>query len=256
VSIIPVVRCDDDAESLAAYREVGRRHGEGFMLRLGGVDRDPDAAEAAENLPSMLALLGAEVEQVQLLVDYGPMDSERVVERTVPAVLQFLTWATEYPWRGVTLAAGAFPESITNFAYGEPGCLPRYDALFWRRVTDLLGERTNLGYGDYGVSHPSYPQQSAQNAPAPSLRYTRGESWSVYRRKKTPERGNEAFYDICREVVEDLDWVGPDFSWGDRELWARRDARLGPGNATKWRAWATSHHIETVRTRLASLGAP
>ncbi len=85
----------------------------------------------------------------------------------------------------------------------------------------------------------------------PNLRYAQGEVWWIYRWTRQ-KNDNAAVYGLCEALVEADHWPsqGGAYSWGDAEI-AVRAAGLGrPGNATSWRAWATSHHLAHVIDQL------
>jgi hypothetical protein len=50
--------------------------------------------------------------------------------------------------------------------------------------------------------------------------------------------------------------MGAQYSWGDEQIDRSANKSTGPGNATKWRAYGTSHHLAMVTDRLANLGEP
>lgn len=90
----------------------------------------------------------------------------------------------------------------------------------------------------------------------PSLRYADDTCWWIYRwHQDKPAR--PAMYDLCRSLVLSDHWEAgrPQLSWGDQQIAARAADRSGPGNATSWRAWSTSHHIAHVTNQLIDFAA-
>lgn len=254
IPIRPVVRIEDAKEIHSAAREVAQLHSQGVVLRLGSVDHDPTQGLLENTVLQTLPALGVAEEEVDLLIDYGEVVSARDVERVIPVAAEIVTWSQARPWRSITLAAGAFPGSISTLPAGKASVLPRFDAMLWSAIRQHSAI-AELGFGDYGVAHPA-PSKGAARSPMPNLRYTTNGTWTVYRQATPKELGNERFYEICSKVTESLDWVGEDYSWGDRQIAQCAERLSGPGNATKWRAYGTSHHLATVTDRLATLGEP
>ncbi len=253
--LIPVARIDDPPEARSASRAIAGEYGQRVMLRVGTPHRDPEPAEIEEHLPRLFADLDVDAHHVDLLVDLQEVASQRDVDRALPVVRRVLDWAHGRPWRTITLASGAFPEGITHLPQETVSVVQRYDAALWKAVNVEVGTGEDIGFGDYAIAHPQHPEPGPGRA-SPSLRYTQGEAWDVHRQRASPEHGFEAFQLICKYIVEDDDWVGSDFCWGDSEIALCAAGERTMGNATKWRAWATSHHLAWVTRRLANHGVP
>jgi hypothetical protein len=183
----------------------------------------------------------------------GELRDERDVGRAAVVVRQVLDWAASSRWHSITVAAGAMPESLSAFPKNVATEARRWDAVFWQQ----LNEYGVVDYGDYGIAHPRMPGKMPRG-PLPNLRYTASGRWWIYRWQSDETGGHGAFYDLCRTLVASEHWPshGGDFSWGDGELASRASGIGGPGNATNWRAWGTSHHIAHVIRHLASSGVP
>ncbi|MDZ4377190.1 MAG: hypothetical protein U0973_03390, partial [Xanthomonadaceae bacterium] len=52
-------------------------------------------------------------------------------------------------------------------------------------------------------------------------------------------------YRLANIVASSPHYQGPDFSWGDSELYRRaiREKKVGPGNSNSWIKFDTSHHM-------------
>lgn len=254
IPLRPLVRSDDSSEALGAARDASRLHGRGACLRMGTLEEDPSTDEVEERLSDVLAGLGLEAEQVDLLIDFREVLSQRDVDRVAPAARKLLKWSENRPWRSVTLAAGGFPESIAGLDRDAVTAVPRYDAMLWKSVTQSVNSLP-VWFGDYGIANPA-PVKRVPHPSMPNLRYTAGLNWMVYRQASPREAGNERFYELCTALVGSSHWMGPQYSWGDERLDRCASRSITPGNASKWRAYGTSHHLAVVTDRLASLGEP
>jgi len=183
------------------------------------------------------------VEQCDLLLDMFEVRSERDLTRAEPIVRKCLAWAHRKPWRSVTVAAGAMPASTSELPRQTATPVRRWDLTLWRRLQD-----PGVHYGDYGISHPQ--MTAAGWKPSPNLRYAHGDAWWIYRWPNGDTRG--AMHELCSALVASDHWPseGAAFSWGDAEIAQRAAGVGGPGNATSWRAWGTSHHLAHVVEQL------
>jgi Beta protein len=249
VSMLPVARLEDGKDRSADVGYAAEVHDCGAVLRLGGEVNDPDDVEAEQHLHRLQDYAGLEVEQVHLLLDMFEVRSGRDAIRAEPVARKCVSWARRYPWKSITVAAGAMPASISDLPVHSPEPLPRWDLQLWTRIRDL-----GVRYGDYAIAHPQ--MTSGGWRPMPSLRYADDTCWWIYRWQQD-KLAKPAMYDLCRSLVLSDQWEAgrPELSWGDEQIAARAADRAGPGNATSWRAWSTSHHIAHVTRQLVDLAA-
>lgn len=167
-------------------------------------------------------------------------------------VRRIVGWLRHLTWRSVSLAGGAMPSSLSDLPVDEPTPLWRWDLALWRRMADL-----GVDFGDYGISSPT-PAGSTARRPLPTMRYTADEAWWIYRWSRRGGRSDDRCYDLCRALVSAEHWprAGGGFSWGDHEIARRARYTSGPGSATSWTAWGTSHHLAHVVTWLTARGTP
>lgn len=250
----PVMRVGDSPNALAEVAAACNLHHQGACLRLGGEEQDPDPSIPAGQIATMLTSVGLTTLDVDLLIDFWAIGSARDVNRCLPLALTMLQWAgTTGPWRSVTLASGAFPQSISTLPLGAITPLPRHDAEFYAQVV-AAGPDIQPDYGDFGINHP-YIQPPIPRAPKPNLRYTSGTEWQVVREEKLLP-GNESFFTVCERLVQSGLWAGSAYSAGDTEIERCSQSTGGAGTATQWLADGASHHMAHVVDRLATLGVP
>lgn len=256
VAAKPVMRLTDDIPILEEVAVAAEIHGHGACLRLGSQERDPSTDEAESLLPEVLATTGLSSIDLDLLIDFGVVEKARDIGRITPAATQMLEWAAQCgPWRSVTLASGAFPESISGLPSGKPTPLHRYDAELFCRVVEGRPSVTP-DFGDYGIWHPGAAANIAHPS-NPNLKYAYQRDWQVYREQKAPT-GHESFFALCKRVVDSEHWplAGASYSAGDTEIARCAKMERGPGAAREWLQWGASHHFAHVVDRLTSLGEP
>lgn len=248
ISILPVLHLDDSSEQLADAGHAAEIHRGTAVLRLAIDAHDPDGEEADKALARLHDQTGLPTDQCHLLLDLIEMRSERDLTRAEPAVRKWMSWAQRYPWRSITVAAGAMPASISHIPFMTPTALPRWDFQLWQRVAGL-----GVQYADYGTAHPA--MTGAKWRPKPNLRYTDDENWWIYRWSEE-KTGSHPMYDLCQALVASDYWPASsaDLSWGDQQIAARAHDLGGPGNPGNWRAWSTSHHLAHVAAQLSRPG--
>ena len=243
----PVVQIGDPPGVLDLASTAHRELGVGVAARL----RLDDGQEPAD-LMLLMAGTDVTVEDVDLVLDCGHLADAAATARAVVIATDALAWAARQGiWRSVTLAAGAFPTSIGELPKGRPTRLRRLDAQLWSKVA---GGPVQPHFGDRGIAGPPFAGPSFRG-PLPNLRYAFAEDWWVWREERGLP-GSEPVRTLCGRVVDSEAWRASGFSWGDSQIARCADGRGGPGNATSWLAWATSHHLATVTERLGRLGVP
>ena len=251
-----VMRLTDDPLVLAEVAAAAAFHREGACLRLGSPDSDPAVDEAEDLWPKVFQVTSLPPAEVDLLIDLWVVQSPRDVDRAATVAGQMLQWAYQNgPWRSVTVASGAFPQSISHLPRGVATAVHRHDADLFARVV-AEGPPITPDFGDYGIWHPGI-SVDAPHPPLPNLRYTDQHEWQVYREQRALP-GNESFYTLCQRVVASAHWpaTGAAYSAGDTEIARCAQSIPGPGAATQWLRWGASHHFAHVVERLATLGEP
>ena len=160
LTAIPVVRPSDSAATRRDLLESTLFESTARCVRIGVDDLD-QGAPIAQVLQDLVNDTGAEVRESHLVIDLGEVPSETVfgVYRQFGGMmLSGLGNAEE--WATVTVAAGAFPASLTTVSPDEVGRIPRLDWLLWQAIVERAPGR-RPGFGDYGIAHPAVPQGAA-----------------------------------------------------------------------------------------------
>ncbi|MFF4421138.1 beta family protein [Streptomyces sp. NPDC001549] len=256
VLMCPVVRCTDPRDVLAEVFQAIAAHQSGACLRLSvGVD-SLDPLPHCGQIRGLLRALHLDPEEVDLLIDAGPVDSSLACDRLADRALAALKALSPWRWRRECVASGAFPVNLTGFPRGQATPVARRDAQLWRRVVSGCEERPP-DFGDFGVTHPRMPVKS-RGTPDPNMRYTTLEEWQVFVYPRV-RAGNDDFFTLSTDLVDSSYWpvTGAQTSWGDarlKECATRQRPKAGGG--AEWRAWATSHHLAMVTSSLTTLGRP
>ncbi|MEU4566912.1 beta family protein [Micromonospora sp. NPDC023956] len=251
IPIAPVIRLHDPDEQLSACGEAARLHNGTAIIRLGSPTADPDPVADAPRISRAMSITKMSPDRCHLVVDMGEVSSDRDVSRAEQVIRNVLDSLDNQGWASIVVASGAMPPTITSLPRNEATPLTRWDWKLWRRLADRGPD-----FGDYAIAHPAMPP-SGVRGPLPSLRYAASDNWWIYRWARYETGGNDSFYDLCQALTSSDHWPaeGSNFSWGDSELARCARRQPGPGGATQWRAWGTSHHFAHVMGELASCPA-
>lgn len=263
-AVAPVIRASASTEYLRALG----RHTEGaarrLAVRITAEDFDDTVMPLRDLVNRAVETVGGSPSSTDVVLDFGSVSDDNAATMAARLARFVLPQLDDSGWNSLVLASGAFPVNLSEITPSKIGTVERHDVDLWRSV-NRLGLRMPLSFGDYAVTHPILPQGTGFAAP-PQLRYTFGDRWLVSKGRRTDRRGHKQFYDICAAILEHAGSraSSPDQSWGDDYIWRAAQAstnpeleqKTGPGNASTWRAIATSHHLAEVARRLAEQGAP
>jgi hypothetical protein len=212
-------------------------------------------------LTDELNALGVTADQTDLLIDLGRVSDAGVLMFGVATILRS-SQVAQQPWRSITVASGAFPESMSAFSSVGEWTTPRLDRTIWVDVCAQLheGERVPW-FGDYAVQVPDPeaidPRVMRMSA---NIRYTSTDDWLVLKGRTISGKNAKATYDefrvLCEELVDHSLYRGETFSPGDRYIRECADQVETAGNAETWRRNGTSHHLAHVVHALAATGTP
>lgn len=250
---IPVAGVARSDPYLAAVATALARDDRGVCLRL---ERDDlrNLNRLGRTLNTTCAALGADREQVDLILDFKDYDGGQAPAIEMAASVALTSLPNPDDWRSLALAGGGFPLNLTGI--GAETRIARADWDVWRTLTvDRADEMPRRpAFADYAVQHPE-PQEIDPRLMrmSASLRYATPTEWLILKGRNVRDYGFEQFHDLCADLVPRPEFRGPDFSEGDRLIASSANRNGGPGNATTWRKIATNHHLETVADQIANL---
>lgn len=256
VAMRPVFRCGDPDDVLTEVAGAAAEHRKGACLRFSTAIDLSDVIPDREQMRELLQVVQLEPEEVDLLVDAGPVHTDRTREALVGRTAEALSGLSRWPWRHLCVAAGAFPVNLTGFQRGTATPVVREDARLWREVVEKW-RGPQPDFGDFGVTYPRMLPKS-RGTPDPNVRYTAGTDWQVFVYPRL-RSGNDDFFTLSQDLVNSPYWpaTGAATSWGDARLQeCAQRKRKKAGGGKEWRAWATSHHLAVVSSHLITTGHP
>ncbi|GHG17605.1 MULTISPECIES: beta family protein [Amycolatopsis] len=246
IAFVPVVRSDAGEPAVAGLGRLCHELGAGGALRI-----RPGTATPG-NIERIIENLALDLGRIDVIVDlqYVP---EATAARLDEAAAVFGTLATFGHFRTTSLLCGSIPRTLARTSTWEQA---RTEEILWEQLA--RGDAAELRPGDYGTVHPIPGQRFRSKHVA--LKYTCRDHW-FYSRERAPESDDpttespraRTFRVVCRHLVESDSFSGPDFSWGDREIFeAATGGGQGFGSTTKHVALATSHHLAYLAQRHAA----
>jgi len=229
------------------------------VIRFTAEDLDESVAPLRDVAEYIRRALDLSADQVDILMDFGSVGTDDVLSMSSRLARFVVPQFDGQGWRGVTIGAGSFPVDLSEVTAGAITTMNRLEVELWQRTSSFLGQA--LGYADYAVTHPILPQGAPFAAP-PQLRFAWSDHWLVSKGRRNDRRGHAQFFDICRQIRDRVGLEEFGGSWGDEQilLCANESSQpvgnIGPGNASTWRAIATSRHLSVVERRLADRDAP
>lgn len=254
---VPVLRLGDTKATRDQICDIALRESRGVALRvpvLGTVASDGRSRGTV--VKEVLDKVQHSMEATDLLLDLGFLsdDFEVSAELLATTINELVAVGN---WRSVVLLGSSMPRSLGGGVVNEGtiGRLPRHEWEIWCALRKLQLPRLPT-YGDYAVQHPDPPEQDQQTGPGmrANIRYTL-DHLTLVPRGVGPftQEGKEGYRLLCRQIVQDGGFAGPDFSWGDRTIAECADGSGPSGMQDVWRGAGTSHHLRHVVEQLAKV---
>jgi hypothetical protein len=250
VEAVPVVRDDSSSAYLAAARGIVASDRRGACLRI-----SKDVIFGSDPLAGISRLrtaLGVAASTVDLVVDLRSVQEDHVLPYATALRIIWPVLAAGGPWRSMTIASGAFPESLAGVPTGTT-YITRADWNLWSLLSIL---NPCPVFGDYGVSSPDMIEVDPRTMQVSAgIRYTTDTDWMILRGRSVrrhPQRWGQT-RELCATLIASGHYAGRSFSCGDEYIHACANGG-NSGNATTWRRVGTNHHLEHVVAVLASPG--
>ncbi|HEV2299825.1 MAG TPA: hypothetical protein VGR72_15065 [Candidatus Acidoferrales bacterium] len=249
LTAIPVTSMKFSPAYQQQLRDVIAKDGRGAMIRL-FISDFINPALLNDYLTALMGVLGIMKSQTDILVDLEFRPEVVEVQQLGTSAISVLPSLDD--WRTVTLAAGCFPQSISQLPHGSWRQVPRSDWIGWCHVKsqqEVRGSRVPT-YGDYGIRCGGIPAE-IPNRPDPNIRYSDKQNVLVRKEEKTDGKMKT----ICSSLTARPEFSGPTFSKGDAEIAARAAMPGSPNNgqAEQWIEWCTNHHLELTASQIQNL---
>ncbi|MFT0713640.1 beta family protein [Flagellimonas lutimaris] len=205
------------------------------------------------DINELLKLYRQEIEKVLLLVDLGQIEyaNYNMLGSSVGIAIKNLNYQLQ-DFESVILASSSFPAALTEFsAIDDAHEITRYEWLLFNNLA--REDLSNIKYGDYGTKTADFKEIKYMGSV--SLKYSTPEKFIIYRGVRTVdhELGHNQYISHTKKLVENPNYSGNGFSWGDLKYYetSRKDLYDGsPGNSTQWVQFSQNHHITLMNNIL------
>ncbi|MFB4404695.1 beta family protein [Pseudomonas inefficax] len=206
----------------------------------------PLSQELVDQAESALAFLESISVTKQLIVDLGACTGEWQ-SGVVNNLANRLRELKGFGFETIHIASGAYPESLAEVT-GQAE-YPRHDWKLWSNLQAVVPELL-LGYSDYGILSPMWTEAVLTKiAKTVALRYTRKGDWLILKATGNTKEDSINLSIIMLNTYSD-DFMGADFSLGDRQIATRADPsepdRKKKGGPISHLTEAWIHHISYV----------
>lgn len=251
---IPVVWLGASNAFVQAVQAVIARDGRGACIRV--FADDVASPTFAADMQTLVGALRAPYTTLDVLIDWEAIDDGAAAQTFLTASALIQRLPNVAAWRSVSFGAGSMPNSLAGVGVGR-SLIHRAEWDAYKQLLAAPPAGRLLSFADYCVAHPVY-------APAPylgaaAIRYTIDEDWLIYRGQslRGPRFGGfTQFFGLAAQLVQDQEFRGPQFSWGDAQIALKARNQGTSGNLTTWRAIGTNHHIALVTRQLATYRVP
>lgn len=256
IQFVPVTGLARSQGYQTACRDAFKTGNHGLCLRLQREDFQ-DTRDIGSEISDLLSFVRATERQTDLVLDlraiFG-MDPHAIL----PVLIEMVeTLPNIDAWRSLALCATAFPEDLMGIPPQNRTSLPRSEWTLWKELVAAGLALRTPSFGDYAIAHPQPSEVDPRiMRPSASIRYTTNQDWLILKGQNLRDHGYSQFHRVSADLLNEPEYSGPDFSWGDSYI--NKCARHGvsTGNLTTWRKVGTSHHLSFVVRQLANFSLP
>lgn len=252
-NVVPVTGINRDEKFQRIIEDVVHTTKQGLCLRLEGTDFDEDTYGDA--MIELIRSINVRPEDVDLMIDLNQIPKSGLTPFMVglKSIIRFLPDINE--WRSLTVAASAFPDSMSTFGSNTASKTPRSE---WEMWNGLVNPSTKIkrmpSFGDYGIaSPPPFEMDPRLMSLGAKIKYTLEEEWLIVKGVGIKTRGYKQFHDLAAYLARRKEFYGSDFSWGDRRIEECAKKRCGTGSQTTWVSVGMNHHFAVVCDQIAKM---
>jgi hypothetical protein len=223
-----------------------------FAVRLESDDIE-DAENSWDSISRLTSALDTSPADVTLILDFAQLNGKDIDELR-ELVLDFLACQPRHLSECKLILIGS---SALNTVAGVPldGELDvaRRELSLWTRVSFELADSRRIRFGDYGIVDPSFVFAGGPSGNANAkIRYTRGGKTRYFRGHGLYKPNRFAqYHDLAARVVASSDFLGAEFSYGDKRIADCAAQSCRSGNLATWVQADLNHHVEYTAHQIA-----
>lgn len=235
---------------------------EGFCFRI-DID-DIEDSYISEDTWSQIIERSSQIQlnpsEIDLMIDLRDVRNENL-DDIHEKVIDFLAINSSHNrYRTIIIAGSSAMKTLSEkpeIPKDNIGSVDRNELLIWGNLLKDVPESTTLVFGDYGVIHPDFSDQSANGFKYTNakIRYTRGNKIDYYRGHglRHPLTDYEQYYELANKVITSKGYSGKEFSFGDNYISHVADRNILPKQTAPWVLADMNHHIEYTTIQIQEL---
>ncbi|MFJ1471054.1 hypothetical protein QPK29_025320 [Massilia sp. YIM B02787] len=254
--VTPVFGFERNDELWDGLGAIAREFGKGFCFRLSRDDLDEyQFDDVWSQIIERSAQMNIPHDQIDLMLDYRHIDAESV-KSLAENVISFLFHNPDVAqFRSVVVAGSSALKSVAEIEKDGMGEVVRQELHLWSFLWRDMPDNFKPIFGDYGVIHPDFSNQSPSKYVNAKIRYTVGDKIVYYRGHALhfPDKDYEQYHELASRVIADRRYVGRDKSDGDKCIDDCAKRMIGPGALGTWVAADMNHHVCYSARQMARL---
>lgn len=250
---VPVTGISRDDKFQETFSKVVHTSNQGLCIRLEGSDFDEDTYGDA--MMDLIEAINIGPEDVDIMIDLNQIPKSGLTPFTVglKSIIRFLPAVNQ--WRSLTVAATAFPETMSSFGSNTASTTPRSE---WEMWNSLIHSSTKMkrqpAFGDYAIASPApFEMDPRMMSLGAKIKYTLEDDWLIVKGVGIKKRGYKQFHDLADYLAKRKEFYGEKYSWGDAQIQACATKACGTGNQTTWVSVGMNHHFAVVCDQIAKL---
>jgi len=244
---VPVLGTDRDAAYTLAVRQINAKDKRGACLRLDNDDLQ-EVATLSDSIASIMEQTSVAPDDLDIVLELGYIGNQDSDKLSVVLFNALQEISKNNTFRNIIFAGGSVPatEVLGKKDTGKVRRERRVEIELYTWITQAFPELA-IAASDYGILSPYYVQPKGPVRPPPRIRYSTSTE-HVFRRA---QQGNGEYRKLCEQLIDPAasDYMGPDFSVGDRRIYLCAKGIIDPGNTTASVAADTNHHLELASLR-------
>lgn len=212
-----------------------------------------ETIQSANELVEIVAKAGGRSSRTVLLIDAGPIAVEDVDEFAHLLANHVSRLVAPDTWLKLFWSSTAFP-SKPKIKAGNVAKFSRSDWLLYEAILKAGKEFSVIpSFSDYMLEYPEN-YKPVQISPTAKLSYSTEDSYIIAKGRSTKvDNGYKNIFPVAAMICKLPDFMGSDFSLGDKYIAQLSTATGKSGGASQWRWCSTDHHLALVYRQICAL---
>ena len=155
-------------------------------------------------------------------------------------------------YRTVIISGSSMPRSIPELIQqSSSGNIRRLESDIWKTIKTNNKLKIEVAFSDYSIVTPEYVDVDPRiysKTMGPKIIYTIDGYWFIVRGSSFHNHhlGHDQYYELAKTVVEHPEFIGAEFSFGDKYISDKADKIGSPGIPWNWLRAGINHHITYI----------